>query len=65
MSAQWSRREGYIENVTLGEDMAQTLARRGVTPGRITLIPNWAPRELQQPALSAAIACACTPGALA
>jgi len=33
--------------VTLGESMAQHIAARGVPPGRITIIPNWAPRELQ------------------
>jgi colanic acid biosynthesis glycosyl transferase WcaI len=42
--------------VTLGEDMAQTLAAGGVPAERIALIPNWAPRELQVPASSDAIA---------
>jgi glycosyltransferase involved in cell wall biosynthesis len=33
--------------VTLGSDMARLIAARGVPPGRITVVPNWAPRELQ------------------
>ena len=32
--------------VTLGEEMAGTVARRGVPGGRIAVVPNWAPREL-------------------
>ncbi len=42
--------------VTLGEDMARTVASRGVPADRLAIIPNWAPRELQQPADPAAIA---------
>jgi colanic acid biosynthesis glycosyl transferase WcaI len=42
--------------VVLGEDMARTLAKRGIEPGRIALIPNWAPRELDEPASPPAIA---------
>lgn len=42
--------------VTLGEDMAGFIAGRGIPAGRVTLIPNWAPRELQAPADPAAIA---------
>ncbi len=41
--------------VTLGEDMARTVASRGVPAGRITLVPNWAPRELHAPATPDAI----------
>ncbi len=36
--------------VTLGPDMASAIARRVVDPARIPLIPNWAPRELHEPA---------------
>lgn len=42
--------------VTLGEDMARTVAARGVPAGRVTIVPNWAPRELHVPASPAAIA---------
>jgi colanic acid biosynthesis glycosyl transferase WcaI len=42
--------------VALGDDMARTLGQHGVAPGAITLIPNWAPRELAQPAAPSAIA---------
>ena len=41
--------------VTLGEDMARTVASRGVPTSRLAVIPNWAPRELQVPAAPAAI----------
>lgn len=42
--------------VTLGEDMTQAVASRGLPAGRITIVPNWAPRELHAPADSIAIA---------
>jgi len=42
--------------VTLGEDMARSVAARGVPADRLTIIPNWAPRELHPPAPPAAIA---------
>ena len=42
--------------VTLGRDMAEAIARRGVAAGRITVVPNWAPRELHAPATAAEIA---------
>jgi colanic acid biosynthesis glycosyl transferase WcaI len=32
--------------VTLGEDMAVLLTEHGVLPSRVTVVPNWAPREL-------------------
>jgi colanic acid biosynthesis glycosyl transferase WcaI len=41
--------------VTLGEDMGQAVASRGVTAGRITIVPNWAPRELHASADPGAI----------
>lgn len=41
---------------TLGEGMAQTVAAGGVTPDRIALIPNWAPRELDVTPTPAAVA---------
>ena len=41
--------------VTLGEDMARTVAGRGVPADRSATIPNWAPRELHAPAAPAAI----------
>ena len=42
--------------VTLGEDMARTVARQGVPAARMAIIPNWAPRELHAPAPADAIA---------
>ena len=40
--------------VALGEDMAQLVAARGVPAGRLTIAPNWAPRELAAvPAMAA------------
>lgn len=42
--------------VTLGEDMAQAVASRRVPAGRITIVPNWAPRELHAPAAPGTIA---------
>jgi len=42
--------------VTLGEDMRATIAAGGVPAGRIAIVPNWAPRELDQPASPEAIA---------
>ena len=42
--------------VTLGEDMAQTVAAGGVPTAKIAIVPNWAPRELQSRATDAAIA---------
>jgi colanic acid biosynthesis glycosyl transferase WcaI len=42
--------------VTLGEDMARTVADRGVAADRVAIIPNWAPRELHVPASATAIA---------
>ena len=41
--------------VTLGEDMRQAVESRGVAAGRITIVPNWAPRELHAPAAPDAI----------
>lgn len=42
--------------VTLGEDMARMVASRHVPADRVTLVPNWAPRELHTPAPAGAIA---------
>ncbi len=42
--------------LTLGADMQQTLLDRGVPAERALILPNWAPRELAQPAPPAAIA---------
>ena len=42
--------------VTLGEDMAQLVREHQVPAERITLVPNWAPRELHEPAATEAIA---------
>lgn len=41
--------------VTLGEDMARTMADRHVPGDRIQVVPNWAPRELHTPAAPEAI----------
>gem|GEM_PF-2905067 len=51
--AAWRSAHGCV---TLGEDMAQTIAVRGVPADNITVIPNWAPRELQLAADPSAIA---------
>lgn len=40
----------------LGEDMAQLAAARGVPAGRLTIAPNWAPRELDTAPAVAAVA---------
>ncbi|MFZ5495219.1 MAG: glycosyltransferase family 4 protein [Verrucomicrobiota bacterium] len=48
--------QGASACVTLGDDMRRVLLRQGVPPGRATVIPNWAPRELHQPAAPADIA---------
>ena len=37
---------GATACVTLGEDMAELLTDHGVLRSRITVVPNWAPREL-------------------
>ena len=42
--------------VTLGADMAQRVASRGMAPEQIAVVPNWAPRELHAPAPAEAIA---------
>lgn len=42
-NAAWRRADGCV---TLGEDMAATVARGGVAPRRIRVIPNWAPAGL-------------------
>ncbi|MBI2814090.1 MAG: glycosyltransferase family 4 protein [Opitutae bacterium] len=42
--------------VTLGEDMAQMAAASGVPSERVTVVPNWAPRELHVPAPAEAVA---------
>ena len=39
----WRSAEGCV---TLGTDMAGTLAQAGVSPARISVIPNWAPAGL-------------------
>lgn len=47
---------GASRCVTLGEEMAQAVASRGVPPGQIALMPNWAPGELDPPVPAEAIA---------
>lgn len=42
--------------VTLGADMAQAVTAAGVAADRLTLLPNWAPRELDETAPAAAVA---------
>jgi len=42
--------------VTLGDDMARTIAGQGIPADRIVRIPNWAPRELHAPPTPAAVA---------
>src|SRR4051812_16548872 len=43
-------------SVVLGETMARLIGSHGVKPGRIAIAPNWAPRELHQPASETEIA---------
>ena len=47
---------GAAAVVTLGEDMRTTVLRGGATAATAAVIPNWAPRELHQPAGAAEIA---------
>ncbi len=42
--------------VALGDTMAALIATRWIDTKRITLVPNWAPRELHQPPSAAALA---------
>lgn len=42
--------------VPVGEDMATVVVRHGVASGRVHVLPNWAPRELELPASTEAIA---------
>jgi colanic acid biosynthesis glycosyl transferase WcaI len=49
----WRRSDGCV---TLGSDMATTLARAGVPAAMITLCPNWAPAGLGPPAPEAVAA---------
>lgn len=42
--------------VTLGTDMAATVAGRGVPSDRVAIVPNWAPRELDAVPSSDAVA---------
>jgi glycosyltransferase involved in cell wall biosynthesis len=44
--------------VIVGGDMRAVLLRHGVSEARITLLPNWAPRELDTPAGAAEVATA-------
>lgn len=46
---------GAAACVTLGADMVRTVTLRGIDPARITLIPNWAPRELHRPVTAEAV----------
>ncbi len=43
----WRRADGCV---TLGRDMAGVLARAGVAPAKLAVIPNWAPAGLGPPA---------------
>jgi len=42
--------------VPLGEDMARFVSERNIPRGQITILPNWAPRELHTPAPAAEVA---------
>jgi colanic acid biosynthesis glycosyl transferase WcaI len=42
--------------VTLGTDMAQAVAATGVAAERLSILPNWAPRELDEPPPAEAVA---------
>ena len=59
LTSQRKRRDavwrGATACVTLGADMVRTVTLRGDDPARITLIPNWAPRELHQPVAAEAV----------
>jgi len=47
----WRRADGCV---TLGTDMAATVAAAGVDPRRIAIVPNWAPAGLEPQPASAA-----------
>jgi glycosyltransferase involved in cell wall biosynthesis len=47
--------QGAAACVTLGDDMRRVLLQSGVAADRATIIPNWAPRELDQGAPADAI----------
>jgi glycosyltransferase involved in cell wall biosynthesis len=49
----WRRADGCV---TLGADMAATLAANGVAAGKISVVPNWAPAGLTPTPASAAAA---------
>lgn len=51
--AAWRDAQGWV---VLGEDMAGEVTAHGVPRDRITIVPNWAPRELHQPAPAGDIA---------
>ena len=57
----WKRDAAWLAAnrcVVLGEDMAATVAERGVPVGQVTVVPNWAPRELiREPGMEAVAAC--------
>lgn len=42
--------------VALGDDMATLISEQGVPRGRISILPNWAPRELHTPAAPSEVA---------
>jgi glycosyltransferase involved in cell wall biosynthesis len=48
--------QGSAGCVALGRDMAGLIARAGVEPGRIAIIPNWAPAGVEPPPAAAALA---------
>lgn len=48
--------QSSVACVVAGADMRETVAGGGVAPGRIFVQPNWAPRELEQPAAESDIA---------
>jgi glycosyltransferase involved in cell wall biosynthesis len=46
----WRRSDGCV---ILGADMAATLATAGVSPAKITILPNWAPAGMGAPSAAA------------
>ena len=47
---------GSAACVTLGADMAQAMTAMGVPASRVSVVPNWAPRELDEPPPATAVA---------
>ncbi|MBA4137481.1 MAG: hypothetical protein C0518_09220 [Opitutus sp.] len=55
----WTRNRAWRNSATcvvVGADLHETVVRQGVPTGRVRVMPNWAPRELAEPARPADVA---------